>query len=194
MFYSGVQDWAKIFPASKHLSVTFGADILASLPQEVLSMFLNDIIFASNGIAILSHLLTHLNPSSSENLLLDIYDLTCLDMGLGKSRINYMLCVRIISQHMQGVLMEKIIPLFSIAVLDHKRYPCVKRCYLVVDPTLVNFNFIDLRILLSSKKTRQKSLAILSSAHPDTVNLAYDSLAQSPPTGCPQSRPFQTMT
>ena len=46
--------------------------------------------------------------------------------------------------------------------MDHKRYPGVKRCYLVVDPTLVNFNFIDLRILLSSKKTRQKYLAIPS--------------------------------
>ena len=69
----------------------------------------------------LSHLLTHLNLSSSENLLLAIPDLTRLEMGLGESSINYMSLVRDISQRMQGITMDKIIPLFSIASLDHDR-------------------------------------------------------------------------
>ena len=74
----------------------------------------------------ISHLLTHLNPSSSENLPFAISYLTCLDMVLGESSIDYMLRVRGISQLMQGVTMDKIIPLFDIASLDHDCYPDMK--------------------------------------------------------------------
>ena len=70
------------------MSAAISANILVSLPQAVSSLFLNDIRFASDRIAMLSNLLTHLNPSSSENLLLTISDLTCLDMGLGELIIN----------------------------------------------------------------------------------------------------------
>ena len=97
-------------------------------------MSLNDILFASNGIAIISHLLNHLNPSSSENLLLAISYLTCLEIGIGESIIDYMARVCGISQQMQGVTMGKIIPLFAIASLDHNRYPGVKIRYLSGNP------------------------------------------------------------
>ena len=105
-------------------------------------MFLNDAIFASDGIAMLSLLLTHLNPSSRENLLLSISDPTRLEMRLGKSSIDYMLRVRGISQRTQGIKMEPIIPLFAIASLGHERYPGVKSRYLVGDATLVNCNIL----------------------------------------------------
>ena len=42
-------------------------------------MFLKDIGFASDGIAMLSHLLTQLNPSSSENGTVAISGLTRLE-------------------------------------------------------------------------------------------------------------------
>ena len=71
-------------------------------------MFLNDTSFSLDRIAMLSHLLTHLNPSTSENLLLAISDLTRLEMGLDKSSIDYMLRVRGISHQMQEVTMEKL--------------------------------------------------------------------------------------
>ena len=61
--------------------------MMASLPQAVLSMFLNDIIFTLERIAMLSFLLTHLNPYSSGNLLLAISDTTCLEMKLGDTSI-----------------------------------------------------------------------------------------------------------
>ena len=89
-------------------------------------MFLNDARFVSYGITMLSSLLTHLNPSSNRNLPLVISDLTRLEMRLGKSSIDYMSRVRGISQIMQGVTIDHIIPLFDIASLDHDRYPGVK--------------------------------------------------------------------
>ena len=86
----------------------------------------------------LSSLLTHLNPSSNENLLLAISDLPCLEMRLGESSINYMSRVRGISQRMQGEIIDRIIPLFAIASHDHNRYSGVKSCYLTGDTVLVN--------------------------------------------------------
>ena len=75
----------------------------------------------------ISHLLTHLNPSYSEKLLLTISDLTRLVMGLGETSIYYMSHVCGVSQCLQGVSMEKIFPLFAILILDHNRYPGTKR-------------------------------------------------------------------
>ena len=90
-------------------------------------MLLNDTRFSSDGISVISHLLTRLNPSSSENLLLAISDLTPLKMGLGETSIKYMSLVHGISQFPRGVSTEKIIPIFSIKILDPDRYPGVKR-------------------------------------------------------------------
>ena len=96
-FYSCVHIRMQTTQASKNLSVAISADMLALLPQSVSSMFLNDTSFASYRIAMISHLLTHLNPSSSENILLAISYLTRLEMVLGELSINYMSCVRSIS-------------------------------------------------------------------------------------------------
>ena len=74
----------------------------------------------------LSHFLTYLKPSSSENLILAFSDLTFLDMGLSETSMYYMSHVRGIYQHMEGVTMEKITPLLAIASLYHDRYPGVK--------------------------------------------------------------------
>ena len=71
-FYSGVRDWTKTIISYKHLSVAIYANMLASLPQSVSSMLLNDLRFASNRITIIWHSITHLDPSSSENILLGI--------------------------------------------------------------------------------------------------------------------------
>ena len=86
-------------------------------------MFLNDARFVLYGIAMLSPLLTRLNPYSRGNLLLTISDLTRLEIRLGESIINYMLRVRGISQRMQGITMERIIPIFAISSLYHDLYP-----------------------------------------------------------------------
>ena len=88
--------------------------MLLLLPGAVSLMFLNDTRFTPDGITMLYHLLNRLNPYSSENLLLANSDITRLEMGLGESTIGYMSCARGISQRMQGVTMEKIIPLFAI--------------------------------------------------------------------------------
>ena len=104
-----------------------------------------------HGIAILSHLLTHMNPSSSENLLLDISDLTLLKIGSCETIINYMSRIHGISQRIQQVLMEKIVPLFAIAGLDHDFHPNVRSRYLAGRPALVNFNLLNLNGLLSSE-------------------------------------------
>ena len=52
---------------------------------------------------------------------------------------------------MQGVAMDKIIPLFAIANLYHDGYPGVRSRYLTGEPALFNFNLLNLRGLLSIK-------------------------------------------
>ena len=120
-FYSGVNDWTHTTPTNQKLSIEISSDILALLPSSNSLMFLNDTRFASDGIIMLSSLLTHLNPSSKKNLLLAVSDLTCHKTRLGESSIDYMSRVRGISQRMQGVTIDRIIPLFAIVSLDHDR-------------------------------------------------------------------------
>ena len=83
-FYAGVHDWMQTTPTNGQLSVATSSDMLASLPSSISLMLLNDAIFASDGITMLLSLLTHLNPSSNENHLLAISDLTRLEMRLGE--------------------------------------------------------------------------------------------------------------
>ena len=187
-----MQDWTITKPANKHLSVAISADILMSLPRSVLSMFLNEIIFTPNGIAMLSHLLTHLNPSSSGNLLVAISDLTCLEMVLGELSTDYMSCVRGISQCMRGVSLDQIIPLFAVASLDHDHYPGVNIWYLAGEPALIKCNLLDISGLLSSKDTRHKSLGLPISTPPATVNRMSDAEVQPPPIEFPQPCHSQT--
>ena len=148
--YSGVHNWTQTTQAIKHISVTIRSDMLASIPQSISSMFLNNARFASYRIVMLSHLLTHLNPSSRENLLLSISDITCLEMRIGKSSINFMLRVQGISQLMQDITMDRTIPLFVISSLNRDRYLGVKSHYLAGDITLIKCNLIDLSGLFSS--------------------------------------------
>ena len=86
----------------------------------------------------LSLLINHLNHPSNENLLLAITDLTRIETILGKSSIDYMSRVSGISQQMHVVTINRIIPLFAIASLDHKIYPGVKIRYLAGDTALIN--------------------------------------------------------
>ena len=79
-FYAGLHDWTQTTPTKIKLSVAISSDMLALLPSLISLMFLNDATFASDGIAMLPYLLTHLKPSSNENLLLAISDLACLEM------------------------------------------------------------------------------------------------------------------
>ena len=106
----------------------------------------------------LSSLFTHLNPSSNENILLAITALTRLEMRLGELNIDYISRVRGIAQMMHGVKIDRIIPLFAIASIYHKRYPGVKSRYLTGDTTLVNCNLLQIIGLISSEETRQQEL------------------------------------
>ena len=168
--------------------------MLAYLPRSVSPMFLNDARFASDSISMLSHLLTHPNPSSRKKLLLVISDITRLNMELGESSIDYMSRAHGISQRMQGITMDKMIPLFTIASLDHDRYPGVRSQYLAGNSALVNCNLLDLRGLLSSKYTRQQSLVITKSTPPASANHVSSTQTQPPPTERPQPRPIQPPT
>ena len=123
-------------------------------------MFLNDNQFVSDGISMLLQLLTNLNYSSSENLLLSINNLNHLDTLLGDSSTDNMYCVLGESQLLQGIYMDKITPLFTIASLDHDHYPGIKSHHLAGDPSLVNCNLLGLSGLLSSKETHQKALGV----------------------------------
>ena len=146
-------------------------------------MFLNNTRFSSNRIANIYHLLTELNPSSSENLLIFISDITRLNMVLDKKRIDYMIRGRSVSQLLGGVSMEKIIPIFSIASLYHDCYPGVKSGYLTVDPVLVNCDLLGISSILSRKDTKKKNLGLPRSISSATENCASDTRTQSPPTG-----------
>ena len=89
-YYSGVHNWTCTTLARRQLSVAISSDNLASLLSMIPLMFLNGAIFVSDRIAMISLLITHLNPSSSKNPLLAISDLNSIKMQHGKSRIDYM--------------------------------------------------------------------------------------------------------
>ena len=61
---------------------------------------------------------------------------------------------------MQGVTIDRIIPLFAIASLDHERYPGVKSRYLAGDTALVNCDLLQISGLLSSEEMIQCALGI----------------------------------
>ena len=175
-----MHDWTQTTPTNRQLSVAISSDMMASLPSLISSMFINDARFASDGIAMLSSLLTQLNPYFNENLLLAISDLTCLEMKLGESSIDYMLRVRGIAQRMHGMKIDRIIPLFTIEIIDHERYPRVKSRYLAGDTALVNCDLLQLSSLLSSRETRQRAL-VIPAIPPSTTSVNCVSNTQNNP-------------
>ena len=150
-YYAVVLDWMCTTLVSRKLRVAISSNMLASLPSSISSMFLNDARFTSDGIAMLYLLLTHLNTYSRKNLLLNISDLTRLEMRICQFSINYVSRVIGISQRMQGITIDFNIPLFAIARLDHDSYPGMKSRYLTGDSALVNCDLLKLSGLLSSK-------------------------------------------
>ena len=99
--------------------------------------------------------------------------------------------VRGIYQQMQGITMEKIIPLFATSSLDHYHYPGVKIRYLVGEPTLVKFSLLDLIGMISIKETRQQALGLTIVTPPATENRVSNTQTKPPPTGRPQPCPSQ---
>ena len=118
-FYTCIHDWTQTTPTTRQLSVAIRLNMLSLLPASISSMFLNDSRFASDGITMLPWLITHPNLSSNENILLEITDLTRLEMRLGELSIDYISRVHGIAQWMHGVTIDRIIPLFEIPSLDH---------------------------------------------------------------------------
>ena len=103
-----------------------------------------------------------------------------------------MLRVQGISQRMQVITMERIIPLFDIAILDHDRYPGVKSLYLVGYAALFNCDLLELINILSSEETLQRALGIFSAPPSTTVaNHVSNTLTQPPLTGRPAPSPPQ---
>ena len=56
--------------------------------------------------------------------------------------------------------MENITPLFTIASLDHSRYPRIKSQYLARDMYLVHCDLLSLIGLLSSEEIRHQALGL----------------------------------
>ena len=79
-FYSGVHDWTHTTPASRQLSVAISSDMLDLIPSFTSWMFLKNERLLSYEIAMLYFLLTYLNLSSNENILLAISDVTRTEM------------------------------------------------------------------------------------------------------------------
>ena len=193
-FYAGVHDWAQTTPTNRQLSVAISSDMLASLPSAISSMFLNDARSMSDDSAMLSSLLNHLNPSSNKNLLLAISDLTRLEKRLGKSRIDYMSRVRGITQRMQGVTIDRIIPLFAFSSLDHERYPGLKSRYIVGDTALVNCDLLQLIGIISSEETRQRALGFPKVPPSTTSANRVSNTQNNPQNERPAPQPHQPPT
>ena len=79
-----------MIPSDANIALFRNIDEIDGVSEASMSelMFLNNAIFASDGITMLSLLITHLNPSSNENLILTITDLTRLEMRFGESGID----------------------------------------------------------------------------------------------------------
>ena len=183
-------DWKQTTPTNRQLSVEISSDILASLTSSISLMFLNEARSASDGITMFLSLLTHLNLSPNKKLLLEISDFTRLEIILGKSSIDYISRVRGISQRMQGVTIDHIIPLSEIAIIDHVRYPGVKSRYLTVDTALVNCDLLQLSGLLSSNETRQHAIGIPNIPPSTTIANPLSNTPSNPPNnGYPAPQP-----
>ena len=116
-------------------------------------------------------------------------------MRLGESSINYMLRFRGISQRMQGVTIDRIIPLFAITSLDHDKYTRAKSRYLSGDTMLVNCDLLQLSGLLSSEETRQRALVIPNVPPSNTINNCVSNTPSNPTqNGRPTPQPPQTPT
>ena len=181
-------------PMNRDLSFAISSDMLASLPSSISSSFLNNARFASDGIAILSSLITHLNPSSNENLLLAISDITRLEIILGESSIDYISRFRGIAQRMHGVKVDRIIPLFAIASLDHERYPGVNIRYLAGDTALFNCDLLHISSLLSSEEKIKQALGITTIPLSNTSVNRVSNTNNNPQNERPAPPPHQPTT
>ena len=181
-------------PMNRDLGLAISSDMLALLPSSISSIFLNNARFASDGIGMLSSLITHLNPSSNENLLLEISDITRLEIILGESSIDYISRVRGISQRMHGVKMDRIIPLFAIASLDHERHPGVKIRYLAGDTALLNCDLLQISSLLSSEETIKQALGITAIPLSNTSINRLSNTNNNPQNERPAPPPHQPTT
>ena len=106
-----------------------------------------------------------------------------------------MVRVRRISQIMQGITIDRIIPIFTIASLDHDRYPGVKSRYLAGDTALGNCDLLKLSSLLSSEETRQHALGIPNISPSTTISNHVSNTQSNPPqNGRPDPQPPQYPT
>ena len=87
-------------------------------------------------------------------------------MRIGTSSINYMLRVRGISQRMQGITIERIIPIFAIASFDHDCYPGGKSCYLTGDAALVNCDLYNSVVSCPAKRQENAPWGFQTIPHP----------------------------
>ena len=116
-------------------------------------------------------------------------------MQLGKSSINYIWRVQVISQRMQGVTIDRIISLFAIMSLDHDQYPGVKNRYLTRYTALVNCDSLQLSGLLYIKGTRQRALGIPNAPPSNTIaNPVLNTPSNPPQNKRPATQPTQSPT
>ena len=103
--------------------------------------------------------------------------------------------VRGISQLMQGIIIEHVIPLFAISSLDHECYSGVKSRYLAGDAALVNCDLLQLSGLLHIEETRQRALGIQNNPPSTTITNRVSNTPTNPPlTGRPTPQPTQPLT
>ena len=98
-----------------------------------------------------------------------------------KSSIDHMLRVRGISQRMQGLTIDHIIPLFTITSLDHDQYPGVKSRYLAGDTALVNCDLPQFSGILSREETRQYALVIPNAPPSNNISNSVSNTPSNPP-------------
>ena len=89
---------------------------------------------------------------------------------------------------------DRIIPLFEITSLDHKRYPGVKSRYLTGDTALVNCDLFQLSGLLSSEETRQRPLGIPAIPLSTTSANCVSNTQNNPQNERPAPQPYQPTT
>ena len=85
------------------------------------------------------------------------------------------------SQYIQGITMERVVSLFTIASLDHDGYTGVKGHYFSGEAALVNCYLLKLSSLLSSKETRQWALGIPIAPPSTTIPNRVSNTPTTPP-------------
>jgi uncharacterized membrane protein YgcG len=131
--------------------------MLQNLPQAELPRFMNCPDFESDGFAMMAHLLSRLQPSTTVHLIQDVVTMGNLEHHQGQDVLAYASEWRRLEQTFQNVSVVQLIPLLMLCWLDPEAFPGIRRSLEQGDPTLINGSLADIEERILHEQAIQNS-------------------------------------